>query len=159
MHLSQKEREDPIKVEIISFEDALPLWQKLWPGRDTIASMSSMLYLFDSDTSIYDKYDPSFFGVYDKETLIACNSGHPTSDKEYRSRGLYVDPAYRNLGIATELLKVTCEYAKYTGYRMIWTCPRKGSQHVYYRVGFKRTSEWMNEGMLYGPNCYAMKEL
>ena len=46
---------------------------------------------------IYKKYFPYFFGAYVDGKLAGVNSGHKTSETNFRSRGLYVLEEYRRL--------------------------------------------------------------
>ena len=85
-----------------SFEEIYPIWRdKLCPERiSKIKPMSSLCWQLPNeiikDNSIFERYSPTFWVVKDNEKIIGVNSGFKTSDKVYRSRGLYVDLEYRN---------------------------------------------------------------
>lgn len=149
------------EVRRISFEACKRIWQeKLWPGRKSeIKHMSSMQYLGEYDMSIYINYKPSFWGIYDGAKIIGVNSGHRTKDELYRSRGIWVDPDYRGKGLATMLFTALEEQARSERCTQMWSAPRKGSEYAYYSYGFKSTSDWFDEGMEFGPNCYVLAEL
>ena len=147
---------------IVKFEDILPIWQnKLWPNRkSSIKPMSSMMYQGGFDMSIYKKYEPTFFVVYNVVgDIIGVNSGHRTSDKLYRSRGIWVDPLYRRKGIAGILFCETFGQAMREKCNGVWSVPRKDALLAYEKVGFKKTSQFFDEGMEFGPNCYVYSDL
>jgi GNAT superfamily N-acetyltransferase len=114
-------------------------------------------YSFIDDNRISKRYTPIFFGVFDGDKLIGVNSGHRTKDDEYRSRGLWVDPNYRGRKIAKILLQATINRSVKEGCKLIWTLPRQSSMPTYSSVGFEKQSDWISEGMKYGPNCIAIK--
>lgn len=126
-------------VQHIAFKEILPVWKNyLWPNNTGhYKKCSSMIFGGGIDLSIYDKYTPHFFGIFDKnKNLIAVNSGHKTSDYHYRSRGLYVKDEYRNNGYAKLLLKEAAKQAKNQGCLLVWACPRETARHVYLKANF-----------------------
>lgn len=151
---------NPVKI---TFDQILPVWQhKLWPGRESeIKPMSSMVYEGGYDMNIYNLYTPTFWGIYDIDSisLIAVNSGHRTSATVYRSRGLYVDPAYRGRQLASKLFKSIDEQALIEECEHVWSLPRKSAAFAYTSNGYNKTSPWINSGMEFGPNCYVLKVL
>ena len=148
------------KVVRISFDDILPIWEKnLWPNRvSKIETHSAMTWPPTHPTEPYSMkifdYPVSFFGIYDNDNLIAVNSGHLTTDNEYRSRGLWVDPGYRGRKLAQKILVETIHQAKISGATMIWSIPRLTALPAYERVGFKTVGDVVDEGMEFGPNIY-----
>ena len=100
------------------------------------------------------KYPAYFFGIYDQENLIAVNSGHLTSEHEFRSRGLWVDPQYRRQKLAQQILLATVQQAKEVGAHMIWSIPRVSALPAYERVGFKTVGNVVVDGVEFGPNIY-----
>jgi|LWDU01.1.fsa_nt_gi GNAT superfamily N-acetyltransferase len=114
-------------------------------------------YSYTHDMRIFNNYTPTFFGVFDGDKLIGVNSGHRTKDNEYRSRGLWVDPDYRGKKIGKILLQSTINRSVKEGCKLIWTLPRQSSMPTYSSVGFEKQSDWISEGMEYGPNCIAIK--
>lgn len=150
------------KIAIVDFETILPIWEeKLWPGRnDPIRPMSSIKYQGGYDMSIYEKYQPTFFAVYNTiDEIIGVNSGHRTSDNLYRSRGIWVDPRYRLKGISGVLFCELYGQAMHEKCSALWSIPRKNALSAYEKYGFNRTSDFFDEGMEFGPNCYVYKEL
>lgn len=131
-------------LELISWEDILPIWQyKLWPNRTTpITPVSAMCYLnfYDIDNM---STTPSFFGYIVDNKIVGVNSGHscPKSNS-YRSRGLWVHPNYRGQGIGQQLLKATIAKGFDEDRTMIWSYPRKTSWNTYAAVGFHLDTEW-----------------
>jgi GNAT superfamily N-acetyltransferase len=114
-------------------------------------------YSYTHDMRIFNNYTPTFFGVFDQDKLVGVNSGHRTKDNEYRSRGLWVDPDYRGKKIGKILLQSTINKGVEEGCDLIWTLPRQSSMPAYSSVGFEKQSDWISEGMEYGPNCIAIK--
>jgi GNAT superfamily N-acetyltransferase len=118
-----------------------------------------MLYEGGYDMAIYDKYEPTLLGAFvNKTTLIGCNSGHQCNDREYRSRGLWVNSDYRGRGIGKMLLLATIEEGEKAGSEFIWSIPRHGSLDVYLSTGFVQTTPWFNQHVEFGPNCYVTYE-
>ena len=150
------------KVEKVDFDTILPIWQnKLWPNRESqIRSMSSMMYEGGFDMNIYKIYEPSFFAVYNNaKDIIGVNSGHRTESKLYRSRGIWVDPLYRKKGIAGILFCELFGQAISEQCEAVWSIPRKESLSAYTKYGFEQTSDFFDEGMEFGPNCYVYMKL
>jgi len=157
----------------ITFEEIKPLWELLWPGRDDIAAMSSLTHegddvWEDTDMSIYDKYEPIFFGVYTDDTneLVAVNSCHPTSETRMRSRGLYVKLGYTGKGLAQGLLHHTVNYSRDNGFKVVWSLPKEKAIKTYTSAGFEIIGEtrygetWPSSGVMqYGTNYYVEKKL
>ncbi len=147
-------------IKEITFEEILPIWRdKLWIHRDSpIEPASSMLYLGGYDIEIKTRYAPKFFAVIDKE-IIGVNSGHQTNSSFYRSRGIYVDPGYNSLGIGRMLMDAVEKSARQANCNHLWSIPRKSALPFYLKCGFVQTSDFFDEGMEFGPNCYSVKYL
>lgn len=148
----------------ITFEEIYPIWNDyLWKGRQSkIESHSCMTWpgsnSHEYDQTIFDQ--PVYFWGLRNHTgkIIAVNSGHPTSDDDFRSRGLWVHPLYRRQGLATELLEAAIGVAERSNCKRIWTIPRVESAEVYFRAGFQQDPFHAN-GMEFGPNIYCSKSL
>ena len=130
----------------ITFEDILPIWQDdLWPNRSSpYETHSAMTWPYGSDTqydmSIFD-YPVTYWGFYHNDRLRGVNSGHATNDTEYRSRGLWVDPAWRGQGLGLALLTQTINHAESLGYVMCWSLPRVSALSVYVAAGFSEVGD------------------
>lgn len=150
-----------IELSFIDYRDILPIWEtKLWPDRiSKIEEMSCMTYQKDYDIQIFDLYEPTFWGIYYEDKLIAVNSGHRTSETDYRSRGLWVDRNYRRRGMTKLLFNALFEQAKKEKVSLVWSCPRKAALAAYEASSFQKISDWFDEGMEFGPNCYVEKIL
>jgi GNAT superfamily N-acetyltransferase len=155
-------------LEETSFEEILPFWQLLWPGRKSpIEPASSMLYLGGYDVSIKTRYQPRFFAVkLYRETddgwityPVGVNSGHQTSETHYRSRGIWVDPSLKLRGMGRMLIDAVEKAARQAGCSTLWSIPRQSAMPFYKRCGFMPTSYYFKDDMEFGPNCYAMKAL
>jgi len=152
-------------VQQITFQEILPIWQnKLWPNRvSKIETHSAMTWPYTHPFQPYSmdvfNYPATFFGIVDQDTLVAVNSGHLTTQQEYRSRGLWVDPDYRGMGLAQIILLATINEAKKEGASMIWSIPRLTALPAYERVGFKTVGDRVDEGVEFGPNIYCSYSL
>jgi GNAT superfamily N-acetyltransferase len=127
----------------ITFNQVLSVWkEKLWPDRSSaIEPMSAMTWPFEGDPqpinmSIFE-FEPTFWGVYIDNQLVGVNSGHRTSDTQYRSRGIWVDPAHRGKGVAQQLFMMTEYQAQVENCEMIWSIPRKTALSAYTNFGFQ----------------------
>lgn len=147
-------------VQQITFQEILPIWQnKLWPNRvSKIETHSAMTWPLTHHSQPYSmdvfNHPATFFGIFDQDKLVAVNSGHLTAQQEYRSRGLWVDPNYRGMGLAQIILLSTIDQAKQQGAKMIWSIPRLTALSAYERVGFKTVGDRIDEGVEFGPNIY-----
>jgi len=151
----------------ITFEEILPIWEtKLWPGRESAIETHSvmtwphsMVYFQreEYDMSIFN-YDAHFWGTFIDGDLVGVNSGHLTSNTEYRSRGIWVDPSFRGKGIAQILLQMTNHSAVMSGADMIWTMPRKTALSSYTRFGFKTVGDFFGTETAEA-NIYAYLEI
>jgi len=152
---------DVIDVKKTAFDVVLFYWKnKLWLNRKSeIKPMSGMQYLGGIDMSIYKKYIPTFFIATINEKIIGVNSGHKTSNSSYRSRGIWVDPKYRNKGVSQQLFSAIKNNAIKEDCNNIWSIPRKGALPAYEKFGFTRTSEFTDKNMEFGPNCYVLYKL
>lgn len=115
-----------------------------------------MVYLAGYDMENM-KTNPTFFAFTINNDIAGVNSGHLCADNSYRSRGLFVFPKYRKLGIGGALLNAAIDEAITQKVDYIWSFPRKESWPTYERVGFKLSTEWeIGES---GMNAYCRKDL
>lgn len=147
-------------IREIDWNEILPVWQlKLWPNRKSkIEKTSAMTFDGSIDMSFMIE-DSLFLGAFVDDTLVGVNSGHRAGINAFRSRGLYVDPLYRGNGIASSLLARTILIAALHKCTYVWTIPRKSSLPTYERAGFVKCSDWIEEGVEFGPNCYAKYDI
>ena len=160
----------------ITFEEIYPIWERLWPGRDKIKPVTTMIDHRNYDMDIYDKADNKeglyagvFWGIFTDDTneLVAVNSGHQTSDTHFRSRGLYVKPGYAGKGLAQVLLTQTINCARENNFSVCWSIPRKTAYKTYRSAGFTIHEEeeyegdrWVRCGVMEkGLNSYATIKL
>lgn len=135
----------PVHLKEIDFEEILPYWQNfLWPDRQSaIETHSSIIYNthpYEYDSSYFNN-KPTFIGAFYADKLIGVNSGHLTGN-EYRSRGLFVLPEYRKLGVGKMLLSKIIEKGHEESANFCWSMPRKSSIKTYLSVGFNIVGEW-----------------
>ena len=152
----------------ITYDQALPLWQKLWPKRNIkpinqwVLNPKGYPHNFglhkpwQFNPLVIDKsIKPTkvfFYGIFDKETLIGVNSGYQTHNN-FRSRGLYILPKYRGYGYSKLLLNKTIDTAYILGCDVFWSVPRKESLPAYESCGLVRKGDFFLSQ--YGINCYA----
>lgn len=134
-------------IRPIPFEECAQIWaSKLWPGRTDIEPVSAMMYAPEADALQYDMRNMTlpaiFFGLYEDDRLVGVNSGHQCGDESFRSRGLWVDPAYRGKGHGIRLLCATIAYACAKKSTFIWSYPRLTSRATYESSGFSISSTW-----------------
>jgi len=147
-------------IKEIDFETIHLAWKKeLWSDREDIRPVSSMTYNRKYDMTVYDLSisNPIYLGYYVNDVLVGVNSGHIVGNREYRSRGLWVDEKFRGQNIGKQLLISVIDQGKIQNSLYTWSLPRKQSLYAYLSAGFEKTSKWINEGVLYGPNCYVRK--
>jgi GNAT superfamily N-acetyltransferase len=149
-----------IELKEITFEEILPVWrEKLWPGRKSAIEPISVIQHDGTYDMTIQQNTPTFFGCYAGDVLVGVNSGIKTTEVHYRSRGLYVDPAYRGNGIAKTLLKAVDYQATKEGCCIVWTMPRKDAWKTYHYCGYIQDTDFFNEGVEFGPNCFASKSV
>jgi len=138
-----------MKIIRLSFEQISSVWQNhLWPDRESpIESHSAMTWPFEGNPQEYDmnvfNYPATFWGVYIDNKLVGVNSGHKTTDTQYRSRGIWVHPEYRKQGIAQNLFNMTKHQAVLEKTDMIWSLPRKTALPAYTKFGFQTVGDYI----------------
>jgi len=149
-----------MNIQNIDFDTVVGVWrEKLWPGRkDDIKATNNIKYLGGRDSAIHEQ-QAVFFGAYVAGDLVGVNSGFGTLNGGFRSRGLWVDPAQRSKGIAKALLTATTEHARKQGFSYVWSMPRQSALSAYTSAGFKQTSDFFDEGVEFGPNCFVRLDL
>ena len=104
-----------MKIERLNFKTVESIWStKLWPNRTSaIETHSAMTWPFEGNPESIDmnifNYPATFWGAYLDNKLVGVNSGHKTTDEQYRSRGIWVDPEYRKRGVAQMLFLLTAQ--------------------------------------------------
>lgn len=138
-----------MKIERLTFKHINDIWSThLWPDRESaIESHSAMTWPFEGNPEEYDmnvfNYPATFWGVYIDNKLVGVNSGHKTTDTQYRSRGIWVDPEYRKQGIAQNLFNMTKHQAVLEKADMIWSLPRKTALPAYTKFGFQTVGDYI----------------
>ena len=133
----------------IDFDTIQTIWEKnLWPNRTSaIETHSAMTWPFEGNPDSIDmnifNYPATFWGVYLDSRLVGVNSGHKTTDEQYRSRGIWVDPEYRKRGVAQMLFLMTAHQAKVEGCEMMWSIPRKTALPAYTKFGFETVGDYI----------------
>lgn len=153
-----------MKADKISFEQIVRIWQnELWPDRQSpIETHSAMTWPYswpekEINMEIFN-YDATFFGVFSKQKLIGVNSGHRSSEVEYRSRGIWVDPAFRKTGVSQLLFEMTEDQAMSEGCEMIWSIPRKTALKAYTKFGFQTVGDYFGTETS-DANIYVIKRI
>ena len=138
-----------MKAERLNFKTIESIWStKLWPSRTSaIESHSAMTWPFEGNPDSIDmdifNYPATFWGVYLDNKLLGVNSGHKTTDEQYRSRGIWVNPEYRKRGVAQMLFLMTAHQAKIEGCEMLWSIPRKTALPAYTKFGFETVGDYI----------------
>lgn len=144
-------------IQLILFEEILPLWKKLWPDTEVIKPHNEWEFLggYNPEVPCSDVW---FIGYYDDDKLVGCNSCFMSSKNHLRSRGIYILPEYRGKGISKFLFDKTIEIAKQNDAELIWSYPRLDALPSYLAVGFETIGDPFTE-FDYGPNIWAVKYL
>ena len=118
-----------------------------------------MIYLGGYDSTISEKYEPFFFRAVVNNILAGVISGHQTSERHFRVRGLFVFAQARGYGISQSLLR--CIHLKATQSKclLLWSAPRFASLASHLKYGFEQRSGPVHKGFLYGPNYYVSLKL
>lgn len=138
-----------MKIERLNFKTVESIWStKLWPNRTSaIETHSAMTWPFEGNPESIDmnifNYPATFWGAYLDDKLVGVNSGHKTTDEQYRSRGIWVDPEYRKRGVAQMLFLMTAHQAKVEGCEMLWSIPRKTALPAYTKFGFETVGDYI----------------
>jgi len=138
-----------MQVSRIDFNTIQSIWKnKLWPNRNSaIETHSAMTWPFEGNPESIDmkifNYTATFWGAYLDNKLVGVNSGHRTTDEQYRSRGIWVDPDYRKRGVAQMLFLMTAHQAKVEGCEMLWSIPRKTALPAYTKFGFETVGDYI----------------
>jgi GNAT superfamily N-acetyltransferase len=111
------------------------------------------------DLSIFNGPQAQFWKVEKDQKIVAVNSGFWTDDRQYRSRGLYVLKEHRGLGLAKKLLEHAVEFAASEKAELIWSMPRVSVLKVYQSVGFHQIGSEFIDGVEFGPNVFAIRNL
>lgn len=133
----------------LDFNTVKDIWQgHLWPDRSSaIETHSAMTWPFQGNPEQYDMkvfdYPATFWGTYIDSKLVGVNSGHKTTNLQYRSRGIWVDPEYRKRGVAQILFIMTAHQAKVEGCEMLWSIPRKTALPAYTKFGFETVGDYI----------------
>jgi GNAT superfamily N-acetyltransferase len=138
-----------MRLERLDFNTIKTIWENnLWPNRTSaIETHSVMTWPYEGNPEQYDmdifNYPATFWGAYLDNKLVGVNSGHKTTDEQYRSRGIWVDPEYRIRGVAQMLFLMTAHQAKVEGCEMLWSIPRKIALPAYTKFGFETVGDYI----------------
>jgi len=147
------------QITVIDWDTILPIWRDyLWKGRLTAIKPTNGLKLMGGYDNRVEEYSPTFVGAFINNKLVGVNSGHSTSESEYRSRGIYIFPKYRSLNISQKLFKSIEDQARIENKSILWSMPRASALPAYEKFGFRKVSKFFDD-MEFGPNCYVVKEL
>jgi GNAT superfamily N-acetyltransferase len=138
-----------MRLERLDFNTIKTIWENnLWPNRSSaIETHSVMTWPYEGNPEQYDmdifNYPATFWGAYLDNKLVGVNSGHKTTDKQYRSRGIWVNPEYIKRGVAQMLFLMTAHQAKVEGCEMLWSIPRKTALPAYTKFGFETVGDYI----------------
>lgn len=131
-----------IKYKRVEYPDILPYWEMLWPGRDH-SVYSSMLMRGGIDHHIKDEYKHRCWIAFDDTNMRTAGvmAGHKSESLCYRTRGLWVNPAYRGQGVAQGLFALAELQAKNEHCRWLWSYPRLSALPAYMKSGYEPYGE------------------
>jgi len=145
-------------IRKITFEEILPKWQLLWPGKEKILPVNCHRFLGGtSEDYVFAKV--TYLGYYIDDELVGVCSGYKNNDILYRARGFWIDENYRGKHIFRKLIQTLSSIALLEGCQVMWTMGRKSSWEKYKACGFAKIGDWFSEGVEFGPNAYMYKEL
>lgn len=144
-----------------NFEEIEHIWvNHLWPKRKSpVKAISPISFDLKYDASIKNSEPIFYVAESTKREIAGVISGFRTSEALYRSRGLYVFPQFRKLGISQILLQAIKNKAENERCAQIWTLPRQTAWPAYEKFGFQKVSDWLTNDMEFGPNCIAIYPL
>lgn len=135
----------------LTYHEVEELWlrEDMWGSKLYAGHTSENLYFdgikyfggTDKRQKNVDWSHPAYYGVKVNGKLVGVNSYYKSSEICARSRGLYVLPDYRSVGMATYLLEHAIEANRDKDYQYMWSMPRAGSTEAYQRAGFKIIQE------------------
>lgn len=129
--------------EISEFWLCEDMWgKKLFPGRTS----ENLYYDGSKSSGGIDKRQrdvrwskPYFYGARVNGKIVGVNSFYRSTETSCRSRGLYVVPDYRGVGIGAFLLQYAIEQNTDKGFDYIWSMPRSSAVWTYQQAGFSIT--------------------
>lgn len=127
-------------IREISFEEARPLLNKLWPDNQVIDPIDNTAGLIGYPGNQYDQIRLRFLGCFDGDRLVATSHFYNTSPTAVRMRGTYCEPDYRKKGISRQLFEKGQEL--FPESRCFYTFGRKSSEGFYITLGFERVEKW-----------------
>jgi GNAT superfamily N-acetyltransferase len=144
-------------IKLISFEEILPLWKKLWPNTELIKPYNEWEFLggYNSEVPCSDIW---YIGYYNDQELVGCNSCFMSSKEHLRSRGIYILPEHRGKGISKALFTKTFEIAETNNAVLVWSYPRLTALPSYKAAGFNELGNPFDD-FDYGPNIWVAKYL
>ncbi len=158
-------------IEDVTFDEVYPIWKdKLWPGRISRFDQISLFTIRDNNLvkelgvkkfkNTVNFYAVKYISDYvlKKETIVGVNSSVFTGLGLYRSRGLWIQPDHRGLGLSKILLNYAITKGKEQNCHTIWSLPRKESLPMYESVGFKKQGNWIDD-VEFGPNCIVTRPI
>lgn len=150
------------EIKSCDFGEVLPMWRDyLWVGRKTdILGTNPLKFMGGYDREYHLSGEPVFWKITDDEQkIVGVNSGLST-ERSFRSRGLWVAGAYRGQGLSGWLFAAVEEEAQKRGAEFIWSLPRLSALPAYLAFGFKQCSNVIDDATVeFGPNCFVRKDL
>ena len=137
-----------IEFSQCEFTDVFGIWRNLlWPDRESAIESHSVMTWPESDQPEYDmsvfEYDATFWCARSGSDIIAVNSGHRTSQTEYRTRGIWVDPRHRLCDISQTLFALVTAQAVSEHCDRLWSLPRQSAIRAYTKAGFVTVGDYI----------------
>ena len=152
-----------IQFSRCEFSDVFGTWRNLlWPDRESAIESHSVMTWPGSDQPEYDmsvfEYDATFWCARSGSDIIAVNSGHRTSQTDYRTRGIWVDPKHRLCDISQTLFALVTAQAVSEHCDRLWSLPRQSAIRAYTKAGFVTVGDYIQTETS-DANIYAEKLL
>ena len=131
-------------IKQLEYSEILPYWEILWRDRQRMIQFSAMKMMGGYDPEIKNNFKWRGYSVVDSSRnnkIIGVNSGHKSSKRDYRTRGLWVSQSERGTGVAQKLFEQLETQAKNEKCRYIWSFPRLAALPSYQKAGYESYGE------------------
>ena len=140
-----------VEIKAVDFSEILPVWQKqLWPQRTSPIEPTSAITRHGKIDGALINSEHYFYMAFMNQKTAGVISMQKTNEREFRTRGLWVDETFRTHGIGSQLmshLKSECHRLEANN---LWTMARMTAVKFYEKNGFRSVSKI--EGYEFGPH-------
>lgn len=130
-----------VAIEHVSIDSGLQFW-KLHVYDHIESAVDTQQYCGSVDSTIAEKYPPSFLAAKQHNTIVGIVAGHLSTPYLYRFKGLHVLDMFDYDVVAERILSRLYEAAKGTGAKNIWTLVDNDEDLAFYtKNGFTATDQ------------------